>query len=322
MPEINENEMGWLLTAAFGSPAEAFDAWSSFVEQYPLDDVPGSVIPVLPLVAGSLARYTEEVDDSARLAGLRRRQWYGSGIVVAAFERAKSALAAGGIDPIDHGGLAYRRYWTEPSARPLDDARLVVHPSEASQALEVLGDAGFSAPSCPVPGWHDRLDLIDPDGVRVAISCWILGPQMTEPAAELGWRSNQVDDPGSLLVARMGREILGRRALAHGPLWRADVHFLLEAAGPDTFDAMRRASARLGLGAVVGEGLRIAASDAVVGRSGRWEYAAWRAGRRRLQRLTHHPRLARAVGGRVSPATYRRYRRHVASHGPAGSPRT
>jgi hypothetical protein len=318
MPDSSSTSTELLISAALAPSDVGRQSWLQYTDTCPLDDIPGWAMPLLPAVASNLATLDDPVEDKARLAGLRRRQWYTNQLVRSTAESAIDALRDAGIEATAHGGLAIGGLWPEPGARTLDDSRLVVSPGDGSEALHVLREAGFTTPECDVPVWHDHLLMTHLDGTRLHLSCWILGPWVTRSSRELEWRSSfEAAGPNAsqLLI-----EILGRRLLfapsdsLGGILWRLDAIYAIEngALEAPEFETW---VARLQLGAVVRDRLKLLkTSSSGVDRSGWLEFEAWSRGATQVQHLWHHARLAEPADRPLWKGSTLRYRRHLATH--------
>lgn len=313
----DEEVANLLQQAAFSPPAQARDAWLAWVDHFSLDDTPAWAVSLLPAIGANLAN-AEKVDDSARLSGLAKREWYISSRTTTAYRTAKELLFNTGIEAAFGGGLALSTVWPTPTARKLDDATLVVAPRDLPASLTTLRDAGYSVPSCREPAWHDELTAITESGESIRVSGWHVGPKVTSPERELRWRATFDSSPAphdQLVLA------LGRRMLTpwHEPIamqLRADVGAAINAGALDG-DTFKDTVDALGIGALV-TGLleRMGKPSTGIARSGAREFDAWQSGSKRHQ-LWHHPRLAAATGRKFGPSSYLTYRRHLGQHEPA-----
>ncbi len=304
-----------IFRAAFGPPHQARQSWIEWTENhFTLDDAPPWAIPLLPAIGANL-KGLEPVADTPRLGGLLHRQWYITGLTTSDYESARGHLDSANVPAVLSGAFALRELWPTPASRKLDDATLLVSPERLGDAMTALANAGYVVPACTEPAWHQQVDVVSPTGSTIALTGWILGPKVVDPAREMTWRSHQESEEFQVvdaLIASLGSRMLHPARDPHGPQWQTDVRLAIAAGGLRTDHFVERTN-DLGLGAVAAELLAFFGQRPPGLHGGEREATAWQVGSKR-QHLWHHPRLAAATERRFSPGSYLRYRRHLAQH--------
>lgn len=146
-----------LLTAAFGEPGRALQAWR---ELAPVLDIT-TMAHDTHGVFGQLAPVVRTLDpDSAvlpRLEGVHRRVWTMNTARVRRVLDARGALARAGVRAEPAGGLAVALRQPDLGQRPLVDAELAVTAQDVSAAVRLLVAQGWTEVSRRRDGW--LLDL-------------------------------------------------------------------------------------------------------------------------------------------------------------------
>jgi hypothetical protein len=231
-----------LLRVALWPPAAAMRHWERLRPGFALDDVwDHATYRLLPLVHRRLVALGVDDPVLPRLKGLHRREWYRNRVTVARVAPVLQRLEGAGIATlVVHAVTLATTYYDELGARPIDHATILVPPSDAPRALQLL-DADARAPMRSGQG-----RLVATSGGDAIELRWQLGAPFVLPGRELRsddrfWSRAEPTEVGGVATRRLcaGDELLHVvvdgivTPAGGGAQWCADAAFVLRSGAVD-----------------------------------------------------------------------------------------
>lgn len=146
-----------LLTAAFGEPAQAVEAWHELAPVLDIDTMAHDTHGVFGQLASVVRTVDPDCEVLPRLEGVHRRLWTLNSARVRRVLDARAALAGAGVRAQPSGGLAVALRQSDLGQRPLVDAELAVSAQDAAEAVRLLTALGWRETVRRRDGW--LLDL-------------------------------------------------------------------------------------------------------------------------------------------------------------------
>ena len=145
-----------LLKAAISEPEDASAAWNRWISQVDISTIDQGSYRILPLVYRRLGSQLESDPRIQKLKGVYRRTWYKNQMLFFHMAKLVQMLESSGVRTLILKGAALvPLYYKDPGLRPMDDFDILVHPSQARDAIRIVLDQGFS------PQWRLPKSLTD-----------------------------------------------------------------------------------------------------------------------------------------------------------------
>jgi len=132
------------LRAALLEPQQAAEAWQEFSSKIALDDLPGSVYGLTPLIARNLSTANVHDSDLDRLKGIARRTWSENQFTLRALQSVLSNLNNCKITPTVIKGPALARHYADLAHRGFGDYFLWLSLRDLPATLNALNNLGYS----------------------------------------------------------------------------------------------------------------------------------------------------------------------------------
>ncbi len=316
-----------LLVAAVGDPDLAEPAYRAWRASVDLQDLDGSAIRVLPL----LAERAEAAGDhlvNRQIAKVVRFSWLKSQLLVTRTLPAIEALQAAGVPVmVTKGAAVVHHSHGQLHLRPMNDLDVAVPRGKAGRAASVLVQQGLVAPAMParprgaaILRQVHALAFTDPESHAELDLHWQVLHGSLHPAASAEfWQRAGAGELRGTPVRVLAREDTLVQVVAHGQRWNldrplvwvTDAALLLRGRTDVDWDLVARVATRHRVADVVAEGLaglRGLAPSLVPERLP----SALRAPRRTAPASAHWQEFVRrtvAPGRRPGPATALRYSR-------------
>ncbi len=178
-----------LLEAGLAGPERAQPAFEEWLGATDLDeDLGWDVVHLLPLVFYHQKRLGVTAPILGRFRGVYRRTWYENQRVLHAARSALGALQKHRIDPlvVDDAALAFAWY-ESPGLRPISGLDLLISPSNVPDAIAVLAQAGWRAPTEAGQDdfrFADHLTCVGSEDLQVRIHWSLLPGGQTPPVRD------------------------------------------------------------------------------------------------------------------------------------------
>ena len=180
-------EQTLLLRAATADGDRAITAFRDWCEQVDFDrQVSWSTMRLLPAVYANMLRLGVTTPLMGRLKGLYRRAWVANNTLFARVAPAIRALSDSGLPLLLLKGIPLSHaYNASHAVRPMMDADVCVHYSDATRAVEMLRALGW-VPTCELTDdrlqFFHALQFLHPDGGQIDLHWHVM---VETPAAEL-----------------------------------------------------------------------------------------------------------------------------------------
>jgi hypothetical protein len=133
-----------LLRAALGDGPRALADWEAWRARVSLANVAGDSVGVVPLLYRNLRRLGVSAAETAGYASVYRHAWAANRLAFLATADVLRTLAGAGIDTMVLKGAALAlAYYRDAGARPMNDIDVMVPAARVTDAMRVLGAAGF-----------------------------------------------------------------------------------------------------------------------------------------------------------------------------------
>ncbi len=145
-----------LLQAGLGDAERASEAWRTWRRSVELEHVQRQTTQLLPLVYRNLAAVADDEPEWSVVRGIYRRHWTSNQLLFREAEDLLTTLRSAGVPTLVLKGMALARiYYPDPGCRPMNDVDLLVPPSRAGEAIELLERSGWTS---SVAGLAEALD--------------------------------------------------------------------------------------------------------------------------------------------------------------------
>lgn len=209
-----------VLHAALDPAPAAASAWDRWRQAVEFDDIDHGSTRLLPLVYRNLGTEALDGEVAGRLKGLYRRSWSHNQLI---FKRAAEAIAVlegAGIETLVTKGasLALLSYG-DVGVRPMDDVDVLVPLDRTTEAIGVLGAAGWKPDHEDPAAWtqvHHSLGFAGPKGGEVDLHWFALW----QPASDARlWRASVPLEVGGISTRAPSPADQLLLACAHGTPW-------------------------------------------------------------------------------------------------------
>lgn len=140
-------EQTLLVSAATSDGERARSAWQEWRARVEIAKIEGKEKEILPLLYRNLQRLGIEGPEVKQLGQIHRQQWAKNMIGMRDLTEIITEFQARGIDTLVLKGMAMiSGYYKDAGVRALADFDLLVHGSQANQAIDLLGKLGWSNP--------------------------------------------------------------------------------------------------------------------------------------------------------------------------------